>query len=176
MFRPLFLNLRGVTITSGAELLEYLHSRSLMSSVDRAWKPFVDTCSAAIRRIKLSGTLRLTGEANLALDQTGPGNMQSRRSILDELVDALPNWIEMDGIPFVLIVDEANRLLTLAQSDPSVRLMLRLSLVSALTKFKQAFQDFMQFVIRASKEQRKLHVIFTSSDSLFDKQLVGNGK
>ena len=82
----------------------------------------------------------------------------------------------MDGIPFVLIVDEANRLLTLAQSDPSVRLMLRLSLVSALTKFKQAFQDFMQFVIRASKEQRKLHVIFTSSDSFFDKQLVGNGK
>jgi Cdc6-like AAA superfamily ATPase len=124
MFRPLFLNLRGVTITNGIELLEYLHLCSLESAIeDGSWKPFANELQAAIRKFKIVGSWKLgSTTATLAAESAKPVECsRPRHHILDDLVKALPNWENSKQKPFVLVVDEASRLMTLAQSDPTVR-------------------------------------------------------
>jgi len=61
--------------------------------------------------------------------------------------------------PCVLVIDEANKLMALAGEKP---------------KF---FRTFMDGVVKVTKQDRRLHVVLTSSDSFFEKWLTGpNGR
>ena len=75
-----------------------------------------------------------------------------------------------------MVVDEANTLKELASRDNFVMTLpwhqhvfvFRDSLV-------QAFREFLGFIVRMSKEERRLHVIFTSSDSFLSRWIVDLG-
>ncbi len=79
--------------------------------------------------------------------------------IIVKTFDKLVSLCEKSPRPGVLVVDEANKLMVLADKNP------------------EDFRTFMDGVVKVTKEGLKLHVVFTSSDSFFEKWLTGpNGR
>jgi hypothetical protein len=74
-------------------------------------------------------------------------------------LDKLVSFCEKSPRPGVLVIDEANELITLADENP------------------QDFKKIMKYVVKVTKQERRLHVVVTSSDSFFEKWLTGpNGR
>jgi len=110
-FHALNINLRGVTLNTGKEFWDYIGSNSrIASDADKAWKLFAETASK-IRALKFFGL-------KVDLEEWQARNLH----ILDSFVGSVPTWTGGSGIPFVLVIDEANALKKLASKDYSVSL------------------------------------------------------
>lgn len=177
-YHVLQMNLRGVEIENGQALWRYVEDLSLdVSTFDKAWRSF----ARAVSRIRISKTLASNVEVEVGRSDS---TIETAKNNLFHLIESIPVW---DGLsasdrPFVLVVDEANALKNLASGDFPVSFAVYFTLFHSVSPtvvvsciFEKAFREFMQFVIRISKEQRRLHVIFTSSDSFFERWIINQG-
>jgi hypothetical protein len=111
-FHALNINLRGVALNNGNQFWEHLVRKSRFASVaDKAWALFAEAASM-IRSLQLSA-------AGLEVDMQ-ESNIPLKYN-LDSLSAAVPVWNGGTDIPFVLVIDEANALKSLAEKDISVR-------------------------------------------------------
>ena len=108
---------------------------------------------------------------------------------IDEVLQIVPKSLSKKSLgsytfrtgPPVLVIDEANKLKTLAEEDPAVGYNPLLPMICASNDFvltccqKQSFKSFLEFVVRETKEESNMHVIFTSSDSFFEQWLIKSG-
>lgn len=155
-FHALKINLRGLES----------NTRNA-SAVDDAWRSFVEM-SSRIDSIEMS---------SLKFGVLQGSNQNKYQELVDSLVQAVPVWTKGSDRPYILVVDEVNSLKTLANNDDSVSYCgscICLSFFHAFV-FKKSFRDFMEFAIKASKEQGRLHVVFACSDSLFQKWIENRG-
>ena len=107
-FHVLHLNLRGVAIGTGQAFWRYVEELSLSASAfDKAWTSF----SSAASKIK---TVKIAAAA-----EVGFQDHKSEKAANSHfgLVESIPAWDGPPICPFVLVVDEANALKTLASGD-----------------------------------------------------------
>mmetsp|Transcript_51826 Transcript_51826/g.108297 ORF Transcript_51826/g.108297 Transcript_51826/m.108297 type:complete len:455 (-) Transcript_51826:655-2019(-) len=137
-FHAIRIDLRGGFITDKTSLRSVLLDKSgSAASGDGAWSMF----TRSLRSLEISGP---RWKIILGLTQ------QNKTFDLDRLIPTIPRWpFGGDGRPFVLFIDEANELSTLAAND------------------QETFRAFLRFIIKISKQDRRLHVVFASSDSFF---------
>ena len=73
----------------------------------------------------------------------------------------------------MLFIDEANELSNLATNDQEVLMQLWFAYTALrMLMFFQTFRGFLRFIVKVSKQDRRLHVIFASSDSFFIQWLI----
>jgi Cdc6-like AAA superfamily ATPase len=111
-FHAINLNLRGLPLGKGEQLWDLIASNSrLASEKDKAWISLASS-SSKINSLKVS----TSGiKVSLAVEQTSRPNSNG----FDSFVESVPVWND-DGdsdTPFVLVIDEANSLKKLAESD-----------------------------------------------------------
>eukprot|EP00291_Cryptomonas_curvata_P019881 CAMPEP_0172160678 /NCGR_PEP_ID=MMETSP1050-20130122/5690_1 /TAXON_ID=233186 /ORGANISM="Cryptomonas curvata, Strain CCAP979/52" /LENGTH=394 /DNA_ID=CAMNT_0012830465 /DNA_START=110 /DNA_END=1294 /DNA_ORIENTATION=+ len=136
-FHAIRIDLRGCFITDKSSLRSVLLDKSgLAASADKDWSAL----TRSLRSLEVSGPRwKLFG-----LTQ------ENKTFNLDSLIPTIPRWpFGGDGRPYVLFIDEANELTTLASND------------------KETFRSFLSFIVRISKQDQRLHVLFASSDSLY---------
>ena len=91
------------------------------------------------------------------------------------LVDTIPKSVA-NNVPYVMVVDEANTLKDLASRDNTVMTLSRYQRNFVFSdSLVQAFREFLGFIVRMTKEERRLHVVFTSSDSFSSRWIVDPG-
>ena len=156
-FHAIRIDLRGGFITDKTSLRSVLLDKSgSAASVDSAWSMF----TRSLRSLEISGP---RWKVILGLTQ------QNKTFDLDCLIPTIPRWpFGGDGRPFVLFIDEANELSTLATNDQEVLMQLWFAYTALLMlMFFQTFRRFLRFIVKVSKQDRRLHVIFASADSFF---------
>ena len=108
-FHALNVNLRGVDIHRGELFWELVDSSSkVASAADKAWRLFSEIAS----NIK---TLKISAIGALSFRESKIPN--KGRHMLDALVKSVPVWKAGSNVPFVLVIDEANALRSLAAND-----------------------------------------------------------
>ena len=176
MFHSIFMNLRGAQITSKQDLVEAMREAAeTASNKDSSLTNFWERIQSMKFDFRQGGTLTGFGAAT-ELKMRDPATRGKR--FLNCLVDTIPKSVA-DNVPYVMVVDEANTLKDLASRDNTVMTLspLDISLCIVINRISlvQGFREFLNFIVRMSMEERRLHVIFTSSDSFFSRWIVDPG-
>jgi KaiC/GvpD/RAD55 family RecA-like ATPase len=142
-FFPLFVNLRGVKVNEEDWFA-------------MAFEKEVEKFRRYLKSVEVSGNGVRVDFVPIEHKQT---QKQKPEPIIVKTFDKLVSFCEKSPRPGVLVIDEANKLMLLADKNP------------------EDFRTFMDGVVKVTKEDRRLHVVFTSSDSFFEKWLTGpNGR
>ena len=176
MFHSIFMNLRGVQITSKNDLVEAMREAAeTASNKDSSFSKFLEGIQSVKFDFRQGGTLTGFG-AGTQVKMRDPATRD--KHFLNCLVDTIPKSVA-DKVPYVMVVDEANTLKDLASRDNTVMTLspLDISLCPVICRISlvQGFREFLNFIVRMSKEERRLHVIFTSSDSIFSRWIADPG-
>jgi len=142
-FFPLFVDLRGVKVNEEDWFA-------------MAFEKEVEKFGRYLKSVEVSGN---GVRAEFAPKEQKQAQEQKPEPIIVKTFDKLVSLCEKSPRPGVLVIDEANKLMLLADKNP------------------EDFRAFMDGVVKVTKQDRKLHVVFTSSDSFFEKWLTGpNGR
>ncbi len=110
-------------------------------------------------KLDVGGNVEGIGGGSASLGAGFNTNAVEKPDPIKQTFRKLVSIAEKSPRPCVLVIDEANKLMALAGEKP---------------KF---FRTFMDGVVKVTKQDRKMHVVFTSSDSFFEKWLTGpNGR
>ena len=114
MFHPIFVDLRGVDVTSKDMFkLAFLEETFSAKVMDVFWKKIMPGIQLGIGPLQFRAKLTENGSA--------PENV---RVIFDAVMKQAPTWSVSHGAcPPILVVDEANELRKLGQKDPEVFLL-----------------------------------------------------
>ena len=176
MFHSIFMNLRGVQMTSKEDLVEVMRDAAeTASNTDSSFSNFLEGIQSVKFDYRQGGTLTGFG-AGTEVKMRDPETPDNH--FLNCLVDTIPKSVP-DNVPYVMVVDEANTLKELASRDNTVMTLspFDISLCTVICRISlvQGFREFLNFIVRMSKEERRLHDIFTSSDSFFSRWIVDPG-
>ncbi|KAL5506590.1 hypothetical protein EMCRGX_G008270 [Ephydatia muelleri] len=147
MFHPIFIDLRGVDVAS-KDMFKRAFLRETFSAKlkDAFWKKHLAGIEFDMGLFKIRTKLTKAKDSSSAPENIG--------EIFDAVMKQVPTWSVSHGAcPPILVVDEANELRKLGQKDP------------------ETLESFLRFVVKCTKQDQRLHVVFTSSDSFFQQWL-----
>ncbi|KAJ3078297.1 hypothetical protein HK102_004599 [Quaeritorhiza haematococci] len=161
LFQSLSLDLRGVDVTNADVFKRAFVRATLFSSlrelVAGRWTVHVEAQVFDSESRTFDPRLRTSVEfsSQTASTKTTPPNTVSE--LFADIVKQLSPYHTLYGqLPPVFVVDEANEFKTLAETDKAV------------------FQDLLRFIVKVSKQESLMHVVFTTSDPFFMEWMVHN--
>lgn len=145
MFHPIFIDLRGVDVASKDMFKRALIRETFSAKLkDAFWKKHLAGIEFDMKQLKIQA--KLTEDSSSAPENVG--------EIFDAVMNQVPTSSVSHGARLpILVVDEANELRKLGEKD------------------RETLESFLRFVVKCTKQEQRLHVVFTSSDSFFQEWL-----
>lgn len=161
-YAPIILDLRDSPVNNYQQLMQYL-----MMQVP-VWANLSDLMGKIASNVKqyVAGTEITVGDATLKLPANWPSKeltVTDFAQVLSVLKSALPTWTLLTGSQRkpVLFIDEANLLGALSKA--------------ANDEGAVALHNLLRWCVSNSKQERRFHVVFASSDSFFLNWLQAQG-